>query len=120
MDDIARHLEHVDGVMLGRAAYENPFLLTEVDKFFEGKAPSGLSRREIIQKLMSYVEEMELKGVPTNLLLRHTSGLFFDIRGSRQWKQLVNPPYPKGMKGRDLLVRALEVLPQDVLDERGI
>jgi tRNA-dihydrouridine synthase A len=120
VEDISKHLQHVDGVMLGRAAYENPFFLTEVDKFFEGKSASSLSRREIIQKLMSYVEEMEHKGTPTNMLLRHTMGLFFDVRGSKQWKQLVSPPYPKGMKGRDLLARALELLPQDVLDEKRI
>lgn len=118
-EDIGRHLEHVDGVMIGRAAYENPYILTQVDKYFPGKEAANLSRREVIEKLIDYIEEMEAKGVPTNLLLRHTTGLFFNKKGSRQWKQLVSPPYPKNAGGKDILLKALEVIPQDVLDEKN-
>lgn len=119
MEDIDKHLRHVDGVMLGRAAYKNPYLLSLVDNYFPGKESSGITRKEVIEKLIPYVEMEEEKGTPTNLLLRHTLGLFFDRKGSKQWKQLVSPPYPKGCKGKDILQKAVEILPDDVLEEKA-
>jgi len=56
IESIREHLQYVDGVMLGRVAYENPFLLTEVDQFFEEGKINSISRREVIEKLIEYVE----------------------------------------------------------------
>jgi tRNA-dihydrouridine synthase A len=115
--EIEEHLKHIDGVMLGRIAYDNPFMLSGADKFFGDSAVNNVTRREIIENLIPYVESMEKQGVPPHLILRHTLGLFFDKRGSRLWKQLTTPPYPKGFSGRDILLNAWQELPQEILDE---
>jgi len=117
-EDIKRHLELVDGAMIGRAAYENPYFLTCFDSFFPGKASEGLSRRQIIERFIPYVEEEERKGNSTNSLLRNTLNLFYEKKGSRLFKQLITPPYEKGMNGSKILYKALELLPHDVLDEK--
>lgn len=117
-EDIGKHLEHVDGVMIGREAYENSYFVTKLDKYFPGNTSNGISRREIIQRYIPYVVEEEHKGTPVNALLRHITGLFHGKNGSKLWKQIINPPYPKGVDAREILIRALEQLPGDVLDER--
>ncbi|MBC2581934.1 tRNA dihydrouridine(20/20a) synthase DusA [Clostridium sp. DJ247] len=117
-EDIEKHLEHVNGVMIGRAAYENPFFLTKVDKYFLNKTENRITRREIIERFIPYVEEEEKKGTPTNALLRHILGLFYEKRGSKVWKQFITPPYKKGKSGIQILNEVLEVLPQEVLDEK--
>lgn len=116
--EIEEHLKHVDGVMLGRIAYDNPFMLSEVDKLFYGDNISNITRRKVIENMIPYVEKTEEQGTAPHLILRHTLGLFFDKRGSKLWKQLITPPYPKGYKGRDILIKALEELPQEILDEK--
>jgi tRNA-dihydrouridine synthase A len=55
IEAIKEHLKYVDGVMLGRVAYENPFILTEVDQFTEEGEINSISRREVIEKLIEYV-----------------------------------------------------------------
>lgn len=114
-EDIEKHLKHVDGVMIGRTAYENPYFLTKVDKYFPNKTENEMTRREIIESFIPYVEEEEKKGIPANVLLRNTLGLFYEKKGSRTWKQLITPPYEKGVSGSQILNKALHVLPEDVL-----
>lgn len=58
IESIKEHLHHVDGVMLGRIAYEDPFMLTEVDQFYKGGIVNNISRREIIERLVDYVGGM--------------------------------------------------------------
>lgn len=116
---IEKHLKHTDGVMLGRIAYDNPYFLTNVDKFYPSKLKNKLSRREIIESFINYAEQEEGKGTPTNMLLRHTIGLFHEKRGSRLWKQLITPPYVKGAKAGDILKKTLKELPGEVLDDKN-
>lgn len=117
IEDTKKHLQHVDGVMIGRAAYDHPYLLTEVDSLEDSLPYAPPSRREIISHFIGYVEK-EQENATTNQLLRHTLGLLFDKKGSKVWKQLISPPFDKGLRAKDILLKALEVLPQDVLDER--
>jgi tRNA-dihydrouridine synthase A len=119
IEEIEGHLTHVDGVMLGRIAYDNPFMLAEVDRLFACSNTNAVTRREIIEKMIPYVEKMEKLGIAPHLILRHTLGLFFDKRGSRLWKQLITPPYPKGYTGRDILLKTLDELPQEILEEKA-
>jgi tRNA-dihydrouridine synthase A len=116
VEEMEEHLKHVDGIMVGRAAYEDPFILTQADRLFETGEVNSITRREIINNLIPYVERMEALGTAPHHILRHILGLFFDKRGSKLWKQLTSPPYPKGYDGKQLLVRALKELPQEVLD----
>lgn len=118
ISEIEEHLKKVDGVMLGRVAYENPFLLAEVDKFFENGKINNISRREIIEGFIPYIEKIEKEGCSSIMSMQHGLNLFFEQRGSRKWKQIVSPPWAKGTSGKELLEKALRVLPQEVLDEK--
>ena len=83
------HLDKVDGVMIGRAAYHTPYLLAEIEKeiFKNEKIPS---RREIIENLIPYVKEELKKGTRLNQIMRHTLGLFHGQSGSSQWKRYLS------------------------------
>lgn len=120
IESIKEHLSHVDGVMLGRAAYENPFLLTEVDQFFEGGKINNISRGEVIERLIEYVDRFGKDQKMGYNALKNTIGLFHNKRGSKLWRQIINPPWGEGVYAKDILKRALEILPKEVLDERPV
>ncbi len=118
IDSIRDHLRYVDGVMLGRVAYENPFFLTEVDQFFPGGKVNHISRREVIEKLIDYVEVFSGDKNMGQQSLKSILGLFHNKRGSRLWRQIITPPWEESINARDVLEKALSVLPEEVLDER--
>lgn len=120
IESIREHLKHVDGVMLGRVAYENPFLLTEVDQFYESGNVNNISRRQIIEKLIEYVERFGKDQKLGYQALKNTIGLFYNKRGSKLWRQIINPPWGEGIYAKDVLMHALELLPNEVLDEKPI
>jgi len=82
------HLERVDGVMLGRAAYHRPFELAEVDRLYYGSeyAPT---RTEVLEGLMVLAEEMQSRGEPLVRLTRHILGLFHGEPGARRWRRVL-------------------------------
>jgi tRNA-dihydrouridine synthase A len=114
------HLKRVDGVMIGRAAYENPYILTKFNSLAYGLPFDPPSRGEIILQLMDYVQEWQEKGLKPHSLFRHYVDLFAYLPGARKWKQLLSPPFPKDYSGREVLAQALESLPQASLDSQEI
>ena len=86
--EIDEHLNYVDSVMLGREIYDNPMILTEFGKYY-GKE-INITRKEIIEKMIHYVENMEKQQLRPHLFLMHTHGLFHNIRGSKAWKRTIN------------------------------
>lgn len=119
-ESIREHLKHVDGVMLGRVAYENPFILTEVDQFIPGGKVNNVSRKEIIEGLIDYVERFGGDEKMGYHAIKNTLGLFHNKRGSKIWRQLISNPGKEGYKAKKVLIKALESLPQEVLEERPI
>lgn len=113
--EIGNHLNHVDGVMIGRAAYDTPFMLAKVDKFFEGGKINNISRREVIEELIQYLSNLNTNTKPHNVL-KHTMGLFHGVKGSKMWRQLITPPWDKDVV--DILKESLETLPKEILDAR--
>ena len=79
--------EGVDGVMIGRAAYQEPALLLEVDPLFFGVAPPHETRRAAIEAFIPYVEEKLTEGVPLAAMTRHLLGLFNGIKGARAFRR---------------------------------
>jgi len=85
IDTTLEQLRHVDGVMLGRAAYHDPMLLAELDaRMFAASAPALL---EILDDYLAYVEAQLHKGTPLKRMTRHLSGLFTGRRGSKAWRR---------------------------------
>ena len=99
--EIDEHLNYVDSVMLGREIYDNPMILTEFGKYY-GKE-INITRKEIIEKMIHYVENMEKQQLRPHLFLMHTHGLFHNIRGSKAWKRAINEPKADSETLRELL-----------------
>ena len=99
--EIDEHLNYVDSVMLGREIYDNPMILTEFGKYY-GK-DINITRKEIIEKMIYYVENMEKQQLRPHLFLMHTHGLFHNIRGSKAWKRAINEPKADSETLRELL-----------------
>lgn len=87
LDAALGHLERVDGVMLGRAAYQDPFLLAAVDpRIFMQPAPVR-DRAQVVEACITLVEEMATVPVPVSRLTRHILGLFRGQPGARYWRR---------------------------------
>ena len=89
-DQIATHLNSVDGVMLGRESYYRPWLMTEWDSRFCGDAKVQLPEREAIEEAMVvYMERAQAEdGCPWYAIARHMLGLYHGLRGARLWRQV--------------------------------
>lgn len=90
--EIDEHLKHVDSVMLGREIYDNPMIFTEFGKYYGSEKKINITRKEIIEKMIHYVENMEKQNLRPHLFLMHTHGLFHNVRGSKAWKRAINDP----------------------------
>ncbi len=87
--EIKKHLQWCDGVMIGRAIYQNPYFLAEIEKeIFNNK--QVLSRSEIAEKLVDYVKDEIKKGTRVNQIMRHTVGLYHGQNGANKWKRFLS------------------------------
>lgn len=107
LDDAEQHLSHVDGVMLGRAAYQNPFLLAEVDRRFFGASAPAPSRREVLERLMPYAERVIGRGGRLNSVTRHVLGLMHGQPGGRRFRRHLSENATRDGAGVDVLRRAM-------------
>jgi tRNA-dihydrouridine synthase A len=108
-DEIASHLERVDGVMIGREAYQNPWFLTEIERrFCGGSAPS--SRLDVLDRLVPYVERELAAGTELKHIARHVLGLFAGQPGARAWRRHLREQAPRPGAGVDVLHDAVERL----------
>ncbi len=83
----APQLAGVDGVMLGRAAYKDPWVLAAVDpQLFASAAPSP-TRDSVVERLLPYIAEQERQGVPVHRISRHILGLYNGCPGARNWRR---------------------------------
>ena len=101
VEEIDEHLKYVDSAMLGREIYDNPMILTEFGKYY-GKE-INITRKEIIEKMIYYVENMEKQQLRPHLFLMHAHGLFHNVRGSKAWKRAINEPKANSETLRELL-----------------
>jgi tRNA-dihydrouridine synthase A len=107
LDDVRAQLEQVDGVMIGRAAYHEPYRLHEYAVALEGEPPR--SREALLRAWFPYVESQLSRGVALKHLTRHILGLFHAQPGGRAFRQVLSEGAPKSGAGLDLLERALAV-----------
>lgn len=118
LDDISHHLRSVDGVMVGRAAYENPYLFSEVDgRFYDDDHPTK-TRRQIVEAMVPYLENWIAQDVFPNHIIRHMLNLFSQRPGTKRWKRYLSQNGHKSEVGVEILRRAMNEIPEDVLDER--
>lgn len=105
------HLRKVDGVMLGRAAYQNPYLLAQVDRRFFADDRVPLSRHQVIEALLPYVERQLEQGVYLSTITRHILGLFQGLPGARAWRRYLSENAHRRGAGVEVLEAALKAVP---------
>ncbi len=89
IEDTKKHLEICDGVMIGRAIYQNPYFLSEIEKeiFNTNKIPS---REDVVKEILKYLGEEVKAGAKVNHIMRHTVGLYHGQPGSKDWKRYLS------------------------------
>jgi len=87
IEECGEHLKSFDGVMLGRAAYQNPWLLSDVDPLLFGDKRVCASRESVCEQLHSYIVEHEKKGGRPHHVLRHILGLYQRQPGGKQFRR---------------------------------
>ena len=104
--EVVEHLDHVDGVMLGRAAYHNPWILAELQALLF--ATRGVaSREEAVQALTRYLRLQVSRGVPAKNVSRHLLGLFQGQPGARRWRRYISQHAHLEPDNERLLLEAL-------------
>lgn len=109
------HLEQVDGVMIGRAFYEDPTLLAAVDPALSGIRRS-VTRRAVVEAMIDYAVEETGRGTPLAPIARHMLNLFKGVPGARTWRRIITEGAHLPGAGPELVLRALRAVPDEVLD----
>jgi tRNA-dihydrouridine synthase A len=116
-ESIAAELAHVDGVMVGRAAYHNPYLLAEAEEYAFGVAAPQRTRAEIVEALVPYARAQVARGASLRSIARHVLGLYHGGAGARAWRRMLSDASELARSDPELFLRALaEVEPVPVPD----
>ncbi len=119
LDQIQNHLSKVDGVMIGREAYQNPWILKQIDQQFfsddqnssdrsSHHSPEINTRKDIVEAFMPYVEEQLGKGIYLRHMTRHMLGLFHGQAGAKSWRRYLSQHGPKKNAGTEVIYEALK------------
>ena len=103
-------LRHVDSVMIGRAAYQNPYFLAELDEHLQPGAPRP-SRCDVVQQMLPYIKRELAAGERLHRITRHMTGLFAGQPGARSWRRFLSENAYKEGVGVDVLIEALDKMP---------
>ena len=104
------HLDHVDGVMVGRVAYQSPYMLAGVDRGIYGDAAAQASREDLVHAMLPYIEEQMARGVRLNAISRHMLGLYHGQPGARAWRRYISErSHLPGADGSLLLAAAAQM-----------
>jgi tRNA-dihydrouridine synthase A len=111
LDEAEMHLRHVDGVMMGRAAYQTPVLLADVDSRLFGEETRAID--EVVEDYIAYVEAQRARGVSLHAMTRHMLGLFNGRPGARQFRRHLSEHATKSGADADTLRTALTFLSRE-------
>jgi tRNA-dihydrouridine synthase A len=110
LDEARRHLAHVDGVMLGRAAYQDPWRLLEVDPLLYGEAAPASSVKDAVFALVPYIERELARETRLHAIVRHMHGLFHAVPGARAYRRHLATEAVKAGAGVEVLLAALAMV----------
>ena len=103
VDDIQQHWQHTDGVMIGREAYHNPYILAQALKFWGEDTPTP---HQILENFLPFMEQELANGVPLMQMTRHILGLFQGMTGARRWRQHLSTYAHQKHQGIELVKEA--------------
>ena len=110
LEQCQEQLEKVDGVMLGRAAYHNPFMLSQVDQLIFGEDKPAPTLAQIANIMMAYTDKELAKGTRLNHITRHMIGLGYAMPGARKFRQIMTMDVLEEGAGSHTIARAFDVL----------
>lgn len=110
IDEIKHHLNYVDGVMVGREAYQNPMLLAHIDSQIFGLDTQPIDPIKAIRCLYPYIEQQLLQGAQLNHIMRHTLGIFNGQKGAKQWRRYLSENAHKKGAGIEVVEQALNFI----------
>jgi tRNA-dihydrouridine synthase A len=110
LDAAEEHLDTLDGVMLGRAGYQNPFILADVDRRFFGRSAGTVTREQIVERMLPYIEREMARGVPLKAMTRHMLGLFQAVPGAKLWRRHLSENAHRSGAGPDVVETALSLV----------
>lgn len=114
LEDAAAQHDHVDGVMIGRAAYQDPYVLAEADRRIFGDARARpKSRHEIARALLPYIEAQRADGIALHHITRHILGLFNGRPGARRWRRYLSENAYRADAGPEVVEQALALVPEE-------
>ncbi|NIA70411.1 tRNA dihydrouridine(20/20a) synthase DusA [Pelagibius litoralis] len=107
LEEAEAHLQQVDGVMIGRAAYQTPYILAEADRRIFDEPVAPRSREQIVEDFLPYVERQLCLGVPLKSITRHMLGLFNGLPGARAWRRHLSEEAHLPGAGPEVVLAAL-------------
>jgi tRNA-dihydrouridine synthase A len=110
LEESREHLLHVDGVMIGREAYQNPWMLAQADLKLYGMDNPAKSRDDVIAGLLPYVEHQLARGVHLNHITRHILGLYQGVPGARKFRRHISENAYKKQAGLEVLTEAYRLV----------
>ncbi|MBN9015289.1 MAG: tRNA dihydrouridine(20/20a) synthase DusA, partial [Rhizobiales bacterium] len=110
IEEAKRHLEHVDGIMLGRAAYQDPWRLLAVDRDIFGEASPHDDMIAALEAMMPYIAEQLARGTRLHAITRHFVGAFHGIPGARAFRRHLSVHGVKSDAGVGVLCDALDLV----------
>ncbi len=113
LDEAEAQLEVLDGVMIGRAAYQNPYLLAEADRRIFGDARAVLAPHQVVEALIPYLERHLARGGQLAHVTRHLLGLFQGMPGARGWRRTLSENAHRHGAGLEVLRAALAHVPRE-------
>ncbi|MCD8549921.1 MAG: tRNA dihydrouridine(20/20a) synthase DusA, partial [Shewanella xiamenensis] len=106
LEQAKTHLQHLDGVMVGREAYQNPYILAQVDQLLCGRQKAVISREAVIEAMVPYIEAHLQAGGRLNHITRHMIGLFQGLPGARAWRRYLSENAHKNGAGIEVVKQA--------------
>ncbi len=100
----------LDGAMLGRAAYQTPWVLAGADTLVFGAAPRPLTRTGVVHDYLPYIEAQLVQGVRLNAIARHMLGLFHGLPGAREWRRILSEESVQPGANVETVLRALSAV----------
>ncbi|MCG7498742.1 tRNA dihydrouridine(20/20a) synthase DusA [Vibrio sp. Of7-15] len=114
LEESLDHLAHLDGVMIGREAYQSPYLLAQVDQLLFGADKPVKKRRDIVESMYPYIEQQLSQGTYLGHITRHMLGLFQSMPGARQWRRYISENAHKAGAGIEVVETALAKIPAEL------
>jgi tRNA-dihydrouridine synthase A len=103
-------LEKVDGIMVGREAYQNPYILSAIDRLYYGKEQKPLSRFDVLDEYSNYIQQQLAQGVALQHMTRHILGLFKGEIGGKVFRRFLSENTHNKNSGSEIILNAKKIV----------